>query len=526
MRVRWYYAIMIVLALGLATPVAISAADLQPLPPTPRSDGQPLAPGATIDSAPPLTAEEQFLAGPPPPVQGMGPLSVPVPERPAWLAPLLPASERGFSAAGTDDATPAPAGARALTAAATATVLPANAPASASSNGLLVLVLVVIAGLLAVWWSARKRTVTASRPRGAAHGPEQPFTINIAPRATTARTPARRAFSIIEVMIAVSILAVALMGLLSGISSLSTADASAKEATVVRQAAQDLCERLQGASWHLLGIPSEPWSWYRRANFPVPGAPAGTDPYAYWTVWNPLTVPNAWPYAFPHTNQVTYYNPPITLNGTGARSIFVNQGQYLVNSSNVQILGPTGQPIPIQEIIVVDCALEIPPPAIIAAAQAQWSGNSHYTSTTPVVGLGIFHDPPGLTNLRIYLEYFNQFPVVGVGNSIFTYSAQSTPTPPIAEIGQQVTNRKDFNANCATDVFRLAVPNPALPSGPLYYLESPDDFAAVGINTVSSAIGIRLMITWDSCTDTPPNVPLYTRPFGTRTQTIIIERRQ
>jgi len=512
MRDRWYYVIAIVALLSCHPHPAAA------------EDTQPSAPISNSDSGPELTAEQKFLAGSTP-VQVTPVLATGVPVRPTWLAPLLPKSEQGAFSPVADDAGHRAAGRPVHGLAAASADVVVKAPAATSSSIPILVLLAVVCACGALLWFVRRavpavvpgrssKTTKLAKLPNAKHGPEQPFTVNIVPKVRQVRSPvgAQRGFSIMEVMVSVAILSVALMGMLSGITTLSSADQSGVEAATVREAAQNLCERLQGASWHQMGIPSEPWSWYRRATLP-PGAPLGTDPYTYWSVWNPLTVPNPI-ITFTHAPQVTYYNPPITLTGSGARSIFVNQGQFLVDASNHQIMGPTGLPISIQEIIVVDCALEIPPPAVVAAAQAQWSSNSNYTPTTPVVGLGIFHSPPGLANLRIYLEYFNTFPVTGNGNSIF----QSAP-------GVPVVSRTQFSANCGNDNYRLAVPIPSNPTH-LVSVESPDDFTTYGLGSVTQAIGIRVMFTWDSCIDTPPDVPLYTRPFGTRTQTIILERRQ
>jgi prepilin-type N-terminal cleavage/methylation domain-containing protein len=507
---RWYFRMRYAMQMGmhagmlamlLGAPSALVSAADQVQPNLGTIDGGPMAP-----------PHDDFLYGPEVKPQTVDTsMRATMNGRPQWLVDSSPSVISEYQV-------PAPLAQRSGSAIASATILAATTVASSapvhaatgSSWSMPFLILVVIALCVALWYTGRK-------PRSDARA-ALPMTVNLTGKIKGARIAPRRAFSILEVMIAVSILSVALMGMLSGISTLSVADRSAKETTVIRQAAQNLCEHLQGASWHLLGIPSEPWSWYRRATYPA-GTPFNTDPLTYWKLWNPLTVPNAWPGVFP-TNQHTYFNPPITLSGSGARSIFINKGVVLVDSNNHPILGPTGLQIPIQQIIVVDCALENPPPAVVTAARSQWASDPAYTAVTPVVGLGIFHDVPPLVNLRIYVEYFNQFPASGLGNSIFL----NPTTAPSPYTGLPVCSRQQFLANITQDNYRLAVPNPANPVN-LYYLESPDDFSSVGIDTVSTAVGIRVLFSWDSCSDTPPNIPIALRP-GTRTQQIILERRQ
>jgi len=70
--------------------------------------------------------------------------------------------------------------------------------------------------------------------------------------------------TMIELMIAVAIMAVALSAMLSGLFTLSQAHQSGKEMAKVQQIAQVFAERVQGATWHTLGTRAQPWSWHRR----------------------------------------------------------------------------------------------------------------------------------------------------------------------------------------------------------------------------------------------------------------------
>jgi len=85
------------------------------------------------------------------------------------------------------------------------------------------------------------------------------------------RNPGRWAFSMIEVMVAVAILATALSIMLGTIYTMHQSRAAIDEEIKVQAIAQNLVERMQGARWDDLGkdVPGytghNAWSWHRRA---------------------------------------------------------------------------------------------------------------------------------------------------------------------------------------------------------------------------------------------------------------------
>lgn len=80
----------------------------------------------------------------------------------------------------------------------------------------------------------------------------------------------RIGFTMVEVMIAVAIMATALSALVSTVYTLNQAHQGNKETAKAQEIAQVLIERLQGASWHALGrrmstqSDLNAWSWHRR----------------------------------------------------------------------------------------------------------------------------------------------------------------------------------------------------------------------------------------------------------------------
>jgi prepilin-type N-terminal cleavage/methylation domain-containing protein len=93
--------------------------------------------------------------------------------------------------------------------------------------------------------------------------------------AVTARTT-RKAFTLIEVMISVAVLATVLMAAFSGTYTLRQVQRANQEQSQVEELAANLAERIMGANWDWLGRyrPNEPgidhrkgaWSWHRREN--------------------------------------------------------------------------------------------------------------------------------------------------------------------------------------------------------------------------------------------------------------------
>jgi prepilin-type N-terminal cleavage/methylation domain-containing protein len=77
-------------------------------------------------------------------------------------------------------------------------------------------------------------------------------------------------FSLIEVMIAVAILATVLTAMAGNIFTLHQAHTATKELAKAQEIAQALAERVQGGAWHSLGQTSQPWSWHRREGAVAP----------------------------------------------------------------------------------------------------------------------------------------------------------------------------------------------------------------------------------------------------------------
>jgi prepilin-type N-terminal cleavage/methylation domain-containing protein len=84
-------------------------------------------------------------------------------------------------------------------------------------------------------------------------------------------------FSLIEVMIAVAILATVLTAMAGNIFTLHKSHTATKELAKAQEIAQALAERVQGATWHSLGQTSEPWSWHRREGAAMPMPQPMTD---------------------------------------------------------------------------------------------------------------------------------------------------------------------------------------------------------------------------------------------------------
>jgi len=78
------------------------------------------------------------------------------------------------------------------------------------------------------------------------------------------KTGAVRGFTLIEVMVSAVMLATALIVLAASIYTLDRTHAGNRELAKAQDIAQIMAERIQGASWELLGNPTQPWSWSRR----------------------------------------------------------------------------------------------------------------------------------------------------------------------------------------------------------------------------------------------------------------------
>jgi prepilin-type N-terminal cleavage/methylation domain-containing protein len=106
-----------------------------------------------------------------------------------------------------------------------------------------------------------------------------------------------RGFSLLEVMIAVAILAVALTALLGNLGTLDSAHVANRETAKAQEIAQVLAERIQGARWTRLGTADEPWSWHRREPRSASDTPAirpmtETDTTSGWIASAPRLVHN------------------------------------------------------------------------------------------------------------------------------------------------------------------------------------------------------------------------------------------
>lgn len=75
----------------------------------------------------------------------------------------------------------------------------------------------------------------------------------------------RWGFSILEVVIAIAILATALSAAGGIIYTMHISRSALQEEVKVQALAQSIIERLQGAQWDGLGKTGAPWSWHRRA---------------------------------------------------------------------------------------------------------------------------------------------------------------------------------------------------------------------------------------------------------------------
>ncbi len=420
---------------------------------------------------------------------------------PPWLQqetasrpPLPPAAPTG------------PSGEPAPTAAALAA---ARADEAKSESGSLLMPLAIVAAFAAgvAFW--RRRSVGAIAAPKPAKSQQGPLVVQIKSKfgsPTTKSGGPRKGFSILEVLVATVILAVCLMTMFGTIVGLGKSHQAARETAKVQEVAQLMAERIQGASWHRLGVPEEPWSWFRREVYPNP---AWTTPGPVY--WSPNGAQPAIPTAVASPGpalQTGLYNPPITLTGSGARSLFINQG------------------LPYQEIVVVDCALESVTAAVDAQARATWSGDPDYTAATPVRGLGLFHDPPGLRNLQIFLEYYNTFPTGGVGAmNIFSFDGTVNNHASRTDFAKRLPTRV-LPVSGATETYLLAVPDPANTTGPLRRIETPFDFDTVGLVDVVGSVGIRVVITWDSVLDDVTNLAAPSTRSGTRRHELVFERRK
>lgn len=93
------------------------------------------------------------------------------------------------------------------------------------------------------------------------------------------RNPGRWAFSMIEVMISVAILATVTTVLASNLYSLNQARINMKERAVAREIARLMSERIQSENFAQLGTSNTTlgWSWHRRLT-PLPGFAASVNP--------------------------------------------------------------------------------------------------------------------------------------------------------------------------------------------------------------------------------------------------------
>lgn len=187
------------------------------------------------------------------------------------------------------------------------------------------------------------------------------------PQHPRARARSRRGFSLMEVMIAVAVLSVALLAAASNIMSLNQAHAAQREDAAVQVIANQLIERIMGATFSQLGqaVPQtiqadqNAWSWQRRAT-PLPAAVA------------------------------IQYNE---ISGGGAVTAPINppMGEY---------------------------------------------GTDPMYATTDLVQLGIEGQQSGISNLRVYLEYYS----MNVMNDMMAYQTAAIASPTTATATMQRTS--------------------------------------------------------------------------------------
>ena len=93
------------------------------------------------------------------------------------------------------------------------------------------------------------------------------------------RNPGRWAFSMIEVMIAIAILATVMTILASNLYTLNNSRINMKERAVAREIARLMSERIQSENFAQLGTSNTTlgWSWHRRLT-PIPGFAAAGNP--------------------------------------------------------------------------------------------------------------------------------------------------------------------------------------------------------------------------------------------------------
>jgi prepilin-type N-terminal cleavage/methylation domain-containing protein len=207
----------------------------------------------------------------------------------------------------------------------------------------------------------------------------------------------RRGFSLVEVVIAMAVMAVALFAAASNILSLNQAHAAQREEASVQVIANQLIERIMGSNFSQLGqaisaasqADQNAWSWQRRAT-PLPAAIAiqfgqvsvAAGPSVAAT---PLTAP---------------LNPPL--------------GEY---------------------------------------------GTDPMYATTDLVQLGIEGQPSGISNLRVYLEYYS----MNIMNDLQAYQTAAIANPATA-----MTQRTAWTAEVGniflTDPTQVAIPPYPTPS--------------------------------------------------------------
>jgi prepilin-type N-terminal cleavage/methylation domain-containing protein len=214
---------------------------------------------------------------------------------------------------------------------------------------------------------------------------------------------ARHGFTLVEIMIATAVMAVALFAAAGNLLSLSQAHAAQREDAAVQILANQIIERIMGATFAQLGqaIPANiqadqnAWSWQRRAT-PLPAAVA----IAYGQVSAPgvaLTAP---------------INPPM--------------GEYGFDPAN-----PTDNP-----------ALPINP------AYAMYA-------TTDLVQLGLESQLSGISNLRVYLEYYS----MNILNDMQAWQQAAVASPSSAMATMQRTSWMTEVGNVfLTDPTQIPIP--------------------------------------------------------------------
>jgi len=249
----------------------------------------------------------------------------------------------------------------------------------------------------------------------------------------------RRGFSLLEVVIAMAIMSVALFAAAGNIMSLNQAHAAQREEAAVQVIANQIIERIMGATFAQLGQSIAPtiqadqnaWSWQRRAT-PLPAAAA--------IAFGQVTGGIAW---------TTPVNPPMAEYGSAA--------QY---------------------------------------------------ATQDLVQLGIEGSQSGISNLRVYVEYYS----MNIMNDLLAYQIAAIASPAAAMTQRtawmaEVGNIYATDPTTSTPTFPTScIPTPYLGAN-IFFPESATGTLSTQINLLQPAVPttsqndavlVRVLVFWVS----------------------------